>query len=210
MERARSKRAQEYEDLYPYFPAAEHHNAASNDVSTAPTLNKSERVTAFSQRPSNVQTHIQAGRVNNNGGRTTLGAASQHMGVGVGPAKVVELRRAFRRLEPEKMFRAPKADGEPIWAYWKGAPGEVGGQNQNPLQLGKRASTEEGFVMVPAKELAEVRALEGTLRHERSVLRTHCLLAFSEGEVRCRSAPLVQIPDIQPIENACTYGVVND
>lgn len=109
------------------------------------------------------------------------------MGVGVGPAKVVELRRAFRRLEPEKMFRAPRAEGEPIWAYWKGAHGEGGGQNQVPLPLGKRASTEEGFVMVPAKELAEVRALEGTLRHERSVLNAHCLVAFKEGEVHCRT-----------------------
>lgn len=105
------------------------------------------------------------------------------MGVGVGPTKVVELRRAFRRLEPEKMFRAPRAKGESIWAYWKGAGGEGGGQNQMPTPLGKRASTQEGFVMVPAKELAEVRALEGTLRHERSVLNAHCLIAFKEGEV---------------------------
>lgn len=189
MERARSKRAQEYEDLYPYFPSAEYHNTVinSNDVSTPLTLDKSARGTALSQRPSSVQTDIQAGRVHDNGGGTTLGTTSQHMGVGTGPAKVVELRRAFRRLEPEKMFRAPRADGEPIWAYWKGARGEGGGQNQNPFLLGKRASTEEGFVMVPAKELAEVRALEGKLRHERSVLKTHCLLAFSEGEVRCRS-----------------------
>ena len=114
------------------------------------------------------------------------------MGAGVGPAKVVELRRAFRRLEPEKMFRAPRVGGEPIWAYWKGAPGEGGVQNQMPLPLGKRASSEEGFVMVPAKELAEVRALEGTLRHERSVLNAHCLIAFKEGEVHCRTTRMVE------------------
>ncbi|CAM9339893.1 unnamed protein product, partial [Laminaria digitata] len=185
VQRARSKRAQEYEDLYPYFSSTAHHDvtSASTDVSTSPAL-KNARGTSISQRPSSVQSNIKAGQVNDNNAGTTLSVVRcQHMGVGVGPDRVVELRRAFRRLEPEKMFRAPRAEGESIWAYWKGAHGDGGGQNKMPRLLGKRASTEEGFVMVPAKELAEVRALEGTLRHERSVLNAHCLLAFKEGEV---------------------------
>lgn len=107
---------------------------------------------------------------------------SHHMGVGTGPAKVAELRRAFRRLEPEKMFRAPRAEGEPVWAYWGG--GDCQGQGQTPpLRAGNRGITQEGFVLVPAKELAEVRALEGTLRRERDLLKAHCLLALNDGEV---------------------------
>lgn len=105
------------------------------------------------------------------------------MGVGVGPRKVVELRRAFRRLEPENMFRAPRAEGEPIWAYWRVGRGAGRGKVQPPRPPGKRAITNEGFVLVPAKELAEVRALEASLRRERNVLKAHCLLALNEGEV---------------------------
>lgn len=130
------------------------------------------------------------------------------MGVGVGPIKVVELRRAFRRLEPEKMFRAPRAEGESIWAYWKGARGEGGSQNQMTLPVGKRASTEEGFVMVPAKDLAEVRALEGTLRHERSVLNAHCLIAFKEGEVCRHTTRLVQEPPAIEVESTMIVALM--
>lgn len=115
----------------------------------------------------------------------------QHMGVGTGPRNVAELRRAFRRLEPEKMFRAPRVEGEPIWAYWGRGGGGRGegadhghGQGQPPLPPGKRASTKDGFVLVPAKELEELRALEGALRKERGILKAHCLLALKEGEVR--------------------------
>lgn len=37
--------------------------------------------------------------------------------------------------------------------------------------------------MVPAKELAELRALESALRKERGILNAHCLIALNEGEV---------------------------
>lgn len=44
-------------------------------------------------------------------------------------------------------------------------------------------SKKGGYVLVPAEKLAEIRALEGALRHERGVLRAHCLLSLNEGEV---------------------------
>lgn len=101
------------------------------------------------------------------------------MRVGIGPRKIAEYRRAFRRLEPEKIFRAPRAEGEPIWAYWTKEKNEI----QSRSTPGTRPITSEGFVMVPAKKLSEVRALESALRHERGVLKTQCLLAFADGEV---------------------------
>ncbi|CAM9682988.1 unnamed protein product, partial [Hapterophycus canaliculatus] len=108
-------------------------------------------------------------------------------GVGTGPKNGAELRRDFRRLEPEKMFRAPRAKGEPIWAYWGDAEGgdfdRVQRQSQPPLPPGKRARTKDGFVLVPAKDLQELRRMEGALRRERGVLNAHCLLALNEGEV---------------------------
>lgn len=47
-----------------------------------------------------------------------------------------------------------------------------------------RSKKKEGFVLVPAKALAEIRALEGALTHERGVLRAYCLLSMNAGEVR--------------------------
>lgn len=207
MRRDRTQRAQEYEELYPYF---------FRRSSTAPLLN--DRTTAShtaaagtpATRPAARET--QAGRLSSDRHQRGPGAPStkdlatageaattpisrgcarrrRHMGVGTGSGNVAELRRAFRRLEPKNMFRAPRVDGEPIWAYWgdgKGGGGEGGhahGQPQPPLPSGKRASTKDGFVLVPAKELTELRAIEGVLRKERGVLNAHCLVEFNEGEV---------------------------
>lgn len=43
--------------------------------------------------------------------------------------------------------------------------------------------TAEGFVLVPASELKELRTLEGALRRERNVLKAQCLLSLNEVEV---------------------------
>lgn len=213
MRRARTERAQEYEELYPYFrnrsppaDACDTGNPAApatamvipqsvSETTAATTFNKQHQqepgappikhpgkeVTVAAAATSPVES-----RADDNGGHARS-QRQQHMGVGTGPRNVAELRRAFRRLEPENMFRAPRVEGEPIWAYWGGGRGEgVGhghGQGQPPLPPGKRASTKDGFVLVPAGELEELRALEGALRKERGVLKAHCLVAVNEGEV---------------------------
>ncbi|CAN0287228.1 unnamed protein product, partial [Ectocarpus sp. 12 AP-2014] len=205
--RDRTQRAQEYEELYPYL---------TRRSSTAPLLNDrtiaSQTSAAGTPATRPVARETQAGRLSPDRHQRGPGAPStkdlatagkaattpisrgcarsrRHMGVRTGSGNVAELRRAFRRLEPENMFRAPRVDGEPIWAYWgdgKGGGGEGGhahGQPQPPLPPGRRASTKDGFVLVPAEELTELRAIEGVLRKERDVLNAHCLVEFNEGEV---------------------------
>lgn len=210
---ARTQRAQEYEELYPYFSDAAQGIAT---VTASPLPNKagvSQRQVLPCQQVSHdlasygeaeeASTPITTTATNTLislvGTNTREDKRSEdlrdHIGVGVGQTKVVEARRAFRRLEPEKMFRAPRAEGEPIWAYWGGegyrergtAPGEAQDPCSPPLPPGKRAGTTKGFVLVPAKELEEVRALEGALRQERSLLKAHCLVSLDKGEVQ--SAP---------------------
>lgn len=131
VQRERSTRAREHEDLYPYFLASE----ASRK------------------------------------GR-------QEDGIQTGSTKVAEFRRAFRRLEPEHMFRASRLGDEPVWAYW-GTDTSHGTQGSSG-----RSGKAGGFVLVPANELREIRAIEGALRHERNLLKAQCLLSLDEGEVR--------------------------
>ncbi|CAN0214400.1 unnamed protein product, partial [Scytosiphon promiscuus] len=211
--RARAERAQEYEELYPYFsarPATDLGSAAAAALqSTAAAATAPEKTsqkapdTRHAEVPSGLMPPTK-GVGNGVSGPTSTRARSaapaagasipyrgsrneRHMGVGTGPRNVAEMRRAFRRLEPEKMFRAPRADGEPIWAYWGEAGGGDGdrGHGRSPPSLppGKRARTEDGFVLVPAKDLKELRRMEGALRRERGVLNAHCLTALAEGEV---------------------------
>lgn len=207
MRRARTQRAQEYEELYPYLFRRSSTVPLLNDKTTA-----SQAATAGTPTTRPAARETQAARLSSDPHQRGPGAPSAndlatageaaatplsrgctrgrpHMGVGTGSGNIAELRRAFRRLEPENMFRAPRVDGEPIWAYWgdgKGGGGEgshANGQPQPPLPPGKRASTKDGFVLVPAKELTELRAIEGVLRKERGVLNAHCLVEFNEGEV---------------------------
>lgn len=225
--RARAVRAQEYEELYPYFfnrsPLAGPRDtttatAAAADAAAAIPHTVPEATAAATPRQRHHQRHrgpgvsaiedsseetaapapavatpapaatLPAESRGDNEGRTR-GQRQQHMGISTGPRKVAGFRRAFRRLEPENMFRAPRVDGEPIWAYWGGGRGEGAdhghgrGQGQPPLPPGKRASTKDGFVLVPARDLRELRALEGALRKERGVLKAHCLNILNEGEV---------------------------
>ena len=232
--RARTERAQEYEELYPYFrnrsapadpceastsaaaAAAAVSTTAATRVAIPQTAPETTAASTLSQQHHQHQqeqgapstkdpskkgpiaaaavaaaaaaatTSPTVSKRDDNGGRPRS-HRRLHMGVGTGPRNVAELRRAFRRLEPEHMFRAPRVEGEPIWAYWGAGRGEgtdhSRGQGQPPLPPGKRASTKDGFVLVPAKDLEELRALEGSLRKERSVLKAHCLVALSEGEV---------------------------
>lgn len=186
VQRARTERAQEYEELYPYTsPAFCYASRASAAAAALRVPGAKASASTGTQRPTNKPNGLPAQEMaagRHVSSKKTSPCAS-HMGVGSSPRNVAEFRRAFRRLEPEKMFRAPRTEGEPIWAYW-GAGSNGGSQSQPPLPPGRRASTTEGFILVPAKELAEVRILEGALRHERTVLNAHCLLAMNEGEVR--------------------------
>ena len=214
--RTRTERAQEYEELYPYFPGhsqtansrgstASNGSAAAASAATTTLATTTHAAAEAESKPSPSQDRQQtpgdarqtksrstgtsaAAVAASRGGAGAGGTRSQslHMGVGTGPGNVAELRRAFRRLEPENMFRTPRAEGEPIWAYWggQGGAGHGHGQDQPPLPPGKRASTKDGFVLVPATELKELRALEGALRKERGILNAHCLVALKEGEVR--------------------------
>lgn len=223
--RARTKRAQEYEELYPYFsdrsPAAALRDATTSitatvtaattttiattattaaattttTTTTTPAAPATEALTIAASPPHHQRPTLDAlprtKALRKGTAATPLegGTKSQHhMGVGTGSRNVAELRRAFRRLEPENMFRAPRVEGEPIWAYWgEAGGGESGahghGQRQSPLPPAKRANAKDGFVLVPAKELAELRALEGALRKERGILNAHCLIALNAGEV---------------------------
>lgn len=46
-----------------------------------------------------------------------------------------------------------------------------------------RSKSKKGFVLIPENDLLEIRALEGALRHERALLKAHCLVSLNEGEV---------------------------
>lgn len=145
IQRARTMRAQEYEDLFPRFSASGSYCETNQRGGTAEPL------------PSQ---GAQKG--------------SGHIGI-MDATRRAEFCRAFRRLQPESMFRAPHIDNEPIWAYW--------GIERAKHIAEKPRSAKEGFVLVPAGQIREIRALEGALRHERDVLKAHCLLSLNEGEV---------------------------
>lgn len=202
VQRARTKRAQELEELYPYFPSAETTATAvrttiraGDDIITSRAVVLTDPTTTHRARPVSPPAAVEPSNnsllpeINTapNAGRKMSSpyTKSHHMGVGTGPKNVAEFRRAFRRLEPEKMFRAPRAEGEPVWAYWgeENCCRGQGQQTSSSLPAGKRGITQQGFVLVPAKELAEVRALEGALRRERDLLKANCLLALNDGEV---------------------------
>lgn len=189
MQRARAKRAQEYDELNPYISSSAVALGARSGAAAAAASPVSKdtlaSATAPEQQPSSAPENNQTRTPASCKGVKTSRARRGHMDVeATGPHRIAEAQRAFRRLEPDKMFRAARTEGEPIWAYW----GKGEGQSQPPVPPGKRASTTEGFVLVPVKQLTELRALEAALRRERNLLKTHCLLALNEGEVRVYSA----------------------
>ncbi|CAM9959298.1 unnamed protein product, partial [Discosporangium mesarthrocarpum] len=115
------------------------------------------------------------------------------MGVITGERREAECRRAFRRLEPEKMFEAPRAIGEPIWAYWRT---ESGGNSSTKAIRSKK----KDFVLVPAENLTELQSLEHALRRERNILKTQCLLSLDQGKVSaCQPLEVIRMA----VHSAC-------
>jgi hypothetical protein len=116
--------------------------------------------------------------------------ADGSLGVIAGTEAAQNIRRAFRRLEPQCLAEQPRKSDDPMWAYWQ----------QQPVPVHHSA---EGYVLVPAARLTELAALEKALTAERAGLSRQCAVVVGQ-------AVLQQQQQQQQQQRAASYCDATD